>query len=129
MKIAICDDKQADIDYIRLLLTEWAAKKESLMISEFLSAEAFLFDYAEHKDHDILWLDIEMGGMDGVAMAKRIRKENESVQIVFITGYSEICRRDSQNTAISDQILGGKAKLHYGTRKRGLYRQENARCI
>ncbi|HIR47943.1 MAG TPA: DNA-binding response regulator, partial [Candidatus Caccousia avicola] len=33
----------------------------------FPSAEAFLFDYTEHKDYDILLLDIEMGTMDGVS--------------------------------------------------------------
>ena len=48
-----------------------------------------MFNYAEEKDFDILLLDIEMGKMDGVTMAKAIRQDNESVQIVFITGYSE----------------------------------------
>ena len=48
-----------------------------------------MFRYAEDKRWDILLLDIEMPGMDGVTMARRIRKENETVQIVFITGYSE----------------------------------------
>ncbi|MEG1304103.1 MAG: hypothetical protein RSD19_00810, partial [Oscillospiraceae bacterium] len=37
------------------------------------SAEAFLFDYAEHKDYDILLLDIEMEQIDGVELAKEIR--------------------------------------------------------
>ena len=48
-----------------------------------------MFNYAEEKDFDILILDIEMGKMDGVTMAKTIRQNNESVQIVFISGYSE----------------------------------------
>ena len=43
----------------------------------------------KEKDFDILLLDIEMGDMDGVTMAKKIRKDNETVQIVFITGYSD----------------------------------------
>lgn len=55
----------------------------------FPSAENFLFHYAEERDYDILLLDVEMGAMDGVAMAKKIRKENDTVQIVFITGYSD----------------------------------------
>lgn len=55
----------------------------------FPSAEAFLFRYAEQKDWDLLLLDIEMAAMDGVSMAKAIRRDNEAVQIVFITGYSE----------------------------------------
>lgn len=48
-----------------------------------------MFHYEEDKGYDILLLDIEMGAMDGVAMAKKIRRDNETVQMVFITGYSE----------------------------------------
>lgn len=38
---------------------------------------------------DMLLLDVEMGGMDGVTLAKRVRRDDEVVQIVFITGYSD----------------------------------------
>ncbi len=38
---------------------------------------------------DILLLDIEMGAMDGVTLAKTLRKENDTLQIVFLTGYSD----------------------------------------
>ena len=87
-KIAICDDSQADAEYIATLVKEWA-KDRIVKIRTYPSAEAFMFNYAEEKDFDILLLDIEMGKMDGVTMAKAIRQDNESVQIVFITGYSE----------------------------------------
>ena len=87
-KIAICDDSQADVEYIAKLVKEWA-KDKIVVIKTYPSAEAFMFNYAEEKDFDILLLDIEMGRMDGVTMAKAIRQDNESVQIVFITGYSE----------------------------------------
>ncbi len=30
-----------------------------------------------------------MGGMDGVTMARRIRKEDDAMQMIFISGYSE----------------------------------------
>ena len=87
-KIAICDDSEADSEYIAVLVKEWA-KDRIIQIKTYPSAEAFLFNYAEEKDFDILLLDIEMGTMDGVTMAKAIRKDNETVQIVFITGYSD----------------------------------------
>lgn len=89
-KIAICDDNEADVQYISSLVSSWASKDNmQIQINTFSSAEAFLFHYSEQKDYDILLLDIEMEKMDGVTMAKTIRKENESVQIVFITGYSD----------------------------------------
>lgn len=55
----------------------------------FPSAENFLFRYRDKSDYDILLLDIEMGGMDGVSMAKELRRVDDAVQIIFITGYSD----------------------------------------
>lgn len=89
-KLAICDDNEADCRYIEKLVHDWAKEKSlSVRIDCFPTAEAFLFQYEEQKDYDILLLDIEMGQMDGVQLAKQIRKDNEAVQIVFITGFSE----------------------------------------
>jgi len=89
-KIAICDDNNTDSRYIAELVSHWTKGQNFLVLTDtFPSAEAFLFHYTEHKDYDILLLDIEMGQMDGVTMAKTIRKENETVQIIFITGYSD----------------------------------------
>ena len=89
-RIAICDDSQHDAEYVLSLLTNWANKNQIAIQTEcFPSAESFLFHYAEDKTYDILLLDIEMGKMDGVTMAREIRRDNQTVQIVFITGYSD----------------------------------------
>ncbi len=90
IRAVICDDCDADRSYIKTLVEKWAMEKgNTTAIKEYASAESFLFAYAEQKEFDILLLDIEMQGMDGVSMAKRIRKENETVQIIFISGYLE----------------------------------------
>ena len=102
-KIAICDDSDADRQYIAGLVSDWGIHANcTVQISTFVSAESFLFHYVEKSDYDILLLDIEMGTMDGVTMAKKLRLDNDTVQIVFITGYS-------------DYILEGYevAALHY----------------
>ena len=102
-KIAICDDCDVDRQYILNMVTLWGERSGYIVhVDLFSSAENFLFHYAEEGDYDILLLDIEMGTMDGVTMAIRLRKENDTVQIVFITGYS-------------DYILEGYevAALHY----------------
>ena len=89
-KIAICDDSDADRNYVSDLAARWAANRgHTVQIAQFPSAENFLFRYAEGNDYDILLLDIEMGHMDGVTMAKKLRRDNDTVQIVFITGYSD----------------------------------------
>ncbi len=89
-KIAICDDADADRRYVSDMVKSWAAHDgHTVHTDTFSSAESFLFHYAEESDYDILLLDIEMGAMDGVTMAKQLRKENDTVQIIFITGYSD----------------------------------------
>lgn len=89
-KIAICDDSKADSDIVADLTYRWAQSTNAqIHLDTFPSAEAFLFQYADNKDYDILLLDIEMSTMDGVTMAKQVRRQNETVQIVFITGYSD----------------------------------------
>ncbi len=89
-KIAICDDEQKQIEYLSGMVTAWARQnRHAVEIKTYSSAESFLFDYSEEKDFDILLLDIEMPGMNGVELAKTVRRENSTVQIVFITGYYE----------------------------------------
>lgn len=89
-KIAICEDSAADQSYIRTLAERWAADMQhTIQVNIFSSAESFLFHYAAHKDYDMLLLDIEMGGLDGVALAKKLRQKDETIQIIFITGFPD----------------------------------------
>ena len=89
-RIAVCDDSAADREYTASLVRAWAAETGSqIHISLFSSGENFLFRAEDEGSFDILLLDIEMGAMDGVALAKKLRQKNETLQIVFITGYSD----------------------------------------
>lgn len=89
-KIAICDDSDVDRQYVLNMVNTWATGAGHMVHTDtFSSAEKFLFHYAEESDYDILLLDVEMGAMDGVTMAKQLRQNNDTVQIVFITGYSD----------------------------------------
>lgn len=89
-RVAIVDDSMKDAEFVQNILNGWAELRQLNILAEvFPSAEAFLFHYADDKDWDMLLLDIEMGTMDGVTMAKQVRQDNETVQIVFITGYSD----------------------------------------
>ena len=89
-KIAICDDSDADRQYILNVVNRWATAVGHIVHTEtFSSAENFMFHYSQENDYDILLLDIEMGAMDGVTMAKQLRENNDTLQIIFITGYSD----------------------------------------
>ena len=89
-QLAVCDDRPEDSRLVARLASRWARQAGAEAEIESLpSAEAFLFRYEEKKDFDVLLLDIEMTGMDGVELARTVRRDNEAVQIVFITGYSD----------------------------------------
>lgn len=89
-RIAVTDDNPADITYISSILRRWAdARGFSVHIDSYPSAEAFLFQYEEDPVCDIILLDIEMAGMDGVTLAKTLREKNSMAVIIFITGYSD----------------------------------------
>lgn len=89
-RIGICDDNNLDAVYVQNFLNDWGKERHYQIRCEvFPSAENFLFRYAEDKNFDILLLDIEMGEMDGITLAKKLREENDSVQLVFITGYAD----------------------------------------
>ena len=89
-RIAICDDEQNQIEYITSIVTSWSNHKgHSCEIRTFASAEAFLFEYEEDKAYDILLLDVEMKNINGIELAKRIRKDNNRAEIIFITSHFE----------------------------------------
>ena len=89
-RIAICDDEQNQIEYITSIVTSWSAHEgHGCEIRTFASAEAFLFEYEEDKAYDILLLDVEMKNINGIELAKRIRKDNNRAEIIFITSHFE----------------------------------------
>lgn len=89
-KFAICDDNKAQRESLSAAVMNWGSQRDAVpQISTFESGENFLFQYAEDKSFDILLLDIEMGQLNGVQLAKTVRQENKEVQIIFITGYMD----------------------------------------
>lgn len=90
MKIAVCDDDAAQTEYISALVKKWAAQRKlDAAVENYGSAEAFQFAWSAEKNVDILLLDIEMPGLNGMELAKEIRKSDDELAIVFITGFSE----------------------------------------
>ena len=89
-KLAIIDDDAKQRAYLSEIVNAWAKKNRYLLtVKQYAEANPFLFDYAEEKDFDILLLDIEMPGVSGIELAKTVRRENATVQIIFITGFYE----------------------------------------
>lgn len=90
-KIAIVDDEQNQIEYISSAVSEWSRQNSfACDIKIFNSAEAFLFEYEDNKAYDVLLLDVEMGDISGIELAKKIRGENNNrSEIIFISSHFE----------------------------------------
>jgi len=87
MRIAICDDEANQIQLTEQYIRQWGKEQEvAVEISAFNSAEAFLFRWAADACFDIAFLDIRMGKMTGIELAEKIRKADDKLIIVFITG-------------------------------------------
>lgn len=100
-RFAICDDDQDYARYLEGLAAAWAqGAGTALEVELFPSAQAFLFRWEERRDFDVLLLDIEMDGMDGVELARAVRRENDDVQIVFVTGYTDYIAQGYEVSAL-----------------------------
>jgi DNA-binding LytR/AlgR family response regulator len=85
MRVAICDDDPNDAAQIRALLLEHFEKNGYTgEIRAFASGEALLAAFAA-APFDSVFLDIYMGGLDGMKTAKRLRELDADFALVFVT--------------------------------------------
>ena len=89
-RTAICDDEPEQAEALKSIVSEWARKNQNSCRTElFPSAEAFWFACGDDSAYDILLLDVEMTGMSGIDLARRVRAEGSRAEIVFITSHFE----------------------------------------
>lgn len=88
MRILICDDDALIIEqlqkYIKIFFENIGVKCPELIC--FSDGESLLADKGEK---DILFLDVEMPGMNGIYVGKELKKKNENIIIFIVTSYSE----------------------------------------
>ena len=91
-RIAICDDEISQIKNISDYLTRFSIKTDTeFQIERFTSGNELLKKYYNEKSpFDILFLDMEMSGRNGIETAEEIRRiPDRNVLIAFITSYPE----------------------------------------
>ncbi|MDD3174192.1 MAG: LytTR family DNA-binding domain-containing protein [Herbinix sp.] len=85
MLVGICDDEEIiRNELIRLCEKYKASNMSDLDIKCFSSGEELI---ACKQPIDILFLDIQMKGLNGLKTAEKIRENDESMTIIFLTGF------------------------------------------
>ena len=87
IRIAICDDEKHMSDHIRAMASDFFRKKNrEIYFRIFLSGEELL---SYDGQIDILFLDIQMKGMDGMETARKLRAFKFRGFLIFITVLKE----------------------------------------
>lgn len=79
MQIAICDD---EVSMVQILEKKIKKLLPDAVIDKYLSGDELI---ASGSKPDILFLDIQMPGMDGMETAKVLRQDNEDMILIFVT--------------------------------------------
>lgn len=92
LRIGICDDSADARVALRAALERALERRRSGEASffEFSSGEGLLRWMEKHAGElDLVFLDIEMGELDGMETARRLREADEGLGLVFVTGYTD----------------------------------------
>lgn len=111
MRLAICDDENIFTEKL-LKFIEQKYNSLDLLITTFNSGEALVSYYRKgNPPFDIVLLDIEMKGIDGLQTAKLLRQSDFNAIIVFITSHEELACKGYEVSAfrfITKPISGAK---------------------
>lgn len=89
LRIAICDDEVRAREALYLGLDKILQEGEEV-VYEFSSGNAAVKWFEKHTGEiDLLFLDVEMDGMNGMETAQNIRTFDRELKIVFVTGYAD----------------------------------------
>jgi len=88
LEIAVCDDNPVDMERLEKALDGF--HQYPVEYDVFFSGEELL-EYCEkhQKSYHLYIFDIEMPGMDGLELAKKIREKDKKAVFVFLTSYVE----------------------------------------
>lgn len=90
IRAAVCDDSQQYIGEISTLLSYLGEKHHyDIEIEEYSSGRELIADYDSGSRFDILYLDIEMGELDGVSTAAHIRQSDNQLLIIYVSSHEE----------------------------------------
>ncbi len=89
MRIAVCDDNEAQLDKVIRILSEWSLPDEVIEMEHFTSGD-LLCDRHELAPFQVLFCDIEMPDINGFDVSKRMLETEPELIIVYITNHNDL---------------------------------------
>lgn len=104
MRILCCDDKTEITDFLEENIINICKNVDiNADVRSFNTAES-LIGFCTKNSADILFLDIDLGRVNGIGVAKALNTILPSLQIIYITGYAKyvnkICYTNFENILI-----------------------------
>lgn len=88
LRAAVVDDSIEDANLLLEYLERFQAEQEMEFQTKVFHAS---FDFLEeyNGDYEVVFLDIEMPGSNGLDVAREIRAKDETVGIIFVTSMAQ----------------------------------------
>lgn len=87
MRILICDDEEQYLTSLKLHIEEYL--KNRYIKAEFYTAISAIDIPYNEIPFDIAFLDIQMPEIDGITLAKQLKKQNSKIILFFVTSFEE----------------------------------------
>ena len=88
LRVAIVDDEVEQQDLLEEDLRRYGQEQEkTFQIARFSDAQTFLGQ--DSQAFDLALLDIQMPGLDGVTLSRRLREQNQNIILIFITNMAQ----------------------------------------
>lgn len=92
--IAVCDDNAIFAEQLNQWILEYGRETRTEMATEvYSSAEELLREMEEGRAFELMFLDIEMKGMNGINLGLRLRELSCQALLVYVSGYDQYLRQ------------------------------------